>query len=144
MCPFLKTKNLISQINNFTKEKNLNLLPTKPLPESSTSPAAQRHRVFKFQFKFRCYFVLMVFESQKEKSSSPSWIRKHARFHFLNFTERINYSWKGSKPETNTLASKRGSQIPGRRDCVSTVCFKIPGRTKRQETFVYVRSLARC
>lgn len=85
----------------------------------------------------------MGFESQRKNQVLPLGLETIHRFCFLDFTEKINYFWDGSKPENNTVASKRGSQITERKESVSNVCFCVLGRTKPQETFVYVRSLAR-
>lgn len=148
MCPFLKAKK-VNKPNNFAKN-NSNFVPTNPLPESSMSPLPhptpchpRSIEFFKFQFKFRCYFFLMGFESQRKNQVLPLGLETIHRFCFLDFTEKINYFWDGSKPENNTVASKRGSQITERKESVSNVCFCVLGRTKPQETFVYVRSLAR-
>lgn len=147
MCPFLKAKK-VNKPNNFAKN-NSNFVPTNPLPESSMSPRplplpSQRHRVFSSSsLNLDAIFFWWGLKVKRKNQVLPLGLGSIHRFHFLNFTEKINYFWEGSKPENNTVASKRRAQITERKESVSNVCFCILGRTKPQETFVYVRSLVR-
>lgn len=63
----------------------------------------------------------MGLESWKKKKhpNSPSRIRKHPQIPFPEFLREDKLLLKGSKPQTNALASKRGSQITGRKESVS-------------------------
>lgn len=145
MCPCLKTKKKKKSISQITLLKNFfEPCCNRTFARVIKRPTPRGRVISSSSLNLDAIFFWQGLRVKRKQSVLPLGLERVHRFHFLNFTEEINYDWKSSKPKTNALASKRGFQITGRKESVSTVCFKIPGRTKLQETFVYVRSLARC
>lgn len=65
----------------------------RPLPLPS-----QRHRVFSSSsLNLDAIFFWWGLKVKKKKQVLPLGLESIHRFHFLNFTEKINYFWEGSK-----------------------------------------------